>query len=488
MKTFLPLIATLATLALTEGVMVCYYGSWAVYRQGDGKFDVENIDPGICTHLIFGFAGLGYDNTIKVLDPWNELCDNYGKCAYDRFTALKQKNTNLVTLLAVGGWNEGSEKYSAMAADASSRATFVNSAIDLLKAHDFDGLDLDWEYPTQRGGAPEDKANFVLLLQDLADALHANGMMLSVAVSAGKATIDPAYDIPGMAAVIDLMNLMSYDLHGAWESYTHHQSGLYAHPADTGDNLYLNQDFAINYWIDGGMPANKIAQGVPLYGRCWTLAGSDTGYYAAASGPGVAGPYTASPGFMGYNEICELQQSEGWTIVDDPDMHEPYTYSVSHSNVWCSYDHAESCKTKANYAKDKGLAGMMVWSIETDDFLGKCGRSFDLIKTLVETFTGTEITPPPTQSTTTRDPNESTTAPATAPPTPPPEGTCSKPGINADPENCHHYYLCSQNTNGGYDATEEPCASGTLFNPNSYICDWDYVVCALPDVCANDCP
>lgn len=92
--------------------MVCYFGSWAVYRYGNGKFDVETIDPYICTHLVFGFAGLGSDNRIKVLDPWNELCDNYGKCAYDRFTALKQQNPGLITTLAVGGWNEGSTKYS----------------------------------------------------------------------------------------------------------------------------------------------------------------------------------------------------------------------------------------------------------------------------------------------------------------------------------------------------------------------------------------
>jgi len=63
--------------------MVCYYGSWAVYRPGAGKFDVEDIDPFVCTHIIYGFAGLGPDNTIVSLDSWNDLYDNYGKgCNY----------------------------------------------------------------------------------------------------------------------------------------------------------------------------------------------------------------------------------------------------------------------------------------------------------------------------------------------------------------------------------------------------------------------
>lgn len=34
--------------------LVCYYGSWAVYRPEGGKFPVENIDPFLCTHIIYG--------------------------------------------------------------------------------------------------------------------------------------------------------------------------------------------------------------------------------------------------------------------------------------------------------------------------------------------------------------------------------------------------------------------------------------------------
>lgn len=47
-----------SVLAADTGKVVCYFGSWAVWRPGDGKFDVEDIDPFLCTHAIFGFAGL----------------------------------------------------------------------------------------------------------------------------------------------------------------------------------------------------------------------------------------------------------------------------------------------------------------------------------------------------------------------------------------------------------------------------------------------
>jgi chitinase len=52
---------------------VCYYGSWAVYRPGNGKFDVENIDPTLCTHLIYTFVGVSSEGGVTILDSWNEI-------------------------------------------------------------------------------------------------------------------------------------------------------------------------------------------------------------------------------------------------------------------------------------------------------------------------------------------------------------------------------------------------------------------------------
>ena len=50
---------------------------------------------------------------------------------------------------------------------------------------------------------------------------------------------------------------------------------------------------------------------------------------------------------------------------------------------WVSYDNIESIRLKSQFAYDQGLAGVMVWSIDTDDFRGKCGGpTFPLLRTI----------------------------------------------------------------------------------------------------------
>lgn len=85
---------------------------------------------------------------------------------YAKFNALKAHNKNLKTLLAIGGWNEGSTRFSKLVADPEARQNFVKSALKYLRQHNFDGLDLDWEYPASRDGSKAaDKANYALLVK-----------------------------------------------------------------------------------------------------------------------------------------------------------------------------------------------------------------------------------------------------------------------------------------------------------------------------------
>lgn len=73
---------------------------------------------------------------------------NYWDKEYYRdFINLKSKKPSLKFYLSVGGWDAGGKIFSKMASSTKSREAFIESALKTLKRYDFDGLDVDWEYP-----------------------------------------------------------------------------------------------------------------------------------------------------------------------------------------------------------------------------------------------------------------------------------------------------------------------------------------------------
>lgn len=48
-------------------------------RPGNGNFDIDNIDPNLCTHLVYAFIGANWDGSVRVMDPWNDLEEDWGK-------------------------------------------------------------------------------------------------------------------------------------------------------------------------------------------------------------------------------------------------------------------------------------------------------------------------------------------------------------------------------------------------------------------------
>ncbi|TMW42614.1 hypothetical protein DOY81_012308, partial [Sarcophaga bullata] len=105
--------------------IICYHGSWSAHRQNLGKFSLEtDMNPLLCTHLIYAFCGLQQTGELKINDPHLDLDDDIkGRGNYQIFNNLKLKNPSLKTLLSVGGWTEGSLNFSIVAADPTKRAT-----------------------------------------------------------------------------------------------------------------------------------------------------------------------------------------------------------------------------------------------------------------------------------------------------------------------------------------------------------------------------
>jgi chitinase len=119
--------------------IVCYYTNWAQYRPKPNAYFAEDIDPSLCTHIIFAFAKINEHYELQAYE-WNDENQDWTKGMYQRVVDLKNSNKDLKVMLAVGGWNHGSTLFSNMVADLRLRKKFVNTTIEFLKRNNFDGL------------------------------------------------------------------------------------------------------------------------------------------------------------------------------------------------------------------------------------------------------------------------------------------------------------------------------------------------------------
>ncbi|KAL8559486.1 hypothetical protein ACOMHN_037150 [Nucella lapillus] len=251
-----------------------------------------------------------------------------------------------------------------MVAVAQSRREFAQQSLAFIKKHGFDGLDLDWEYPANRGSPAGDRERFTLLVKQLRktfdkDATECGGRkwLLTAAVGAGKEVIDSGYDVPAIAPCFDFISLMAYDFHGKLGGVTGHHSALFAHDGETGEQRYLNVDWAAQYWMQMGCPREKLVIGIPMFARTFKLRSpSANALGAPVLDAGEAGMYTREKGLLAYYEVYQL-------------------HKMAERDQWVAYEDIDSVREKARYVKVNGYGGVMTWCLDLDDFSGTlCGE------------------------------------------------------------------------------------------------------------------
>ena len=151
--------------------------------------------------------------------------------------------------------------------------------------------------------------------------------------------------------------MQGYDLVGAWDPVTGHQSNLY-----TTAQSPFSVDLAVDTYLAQGAPAGKIVIGIPYYGRGWSGAGSaNNGLYQPASGP-ARGTY--EDGVDDYKKVIAKQG----TVYYDPVAGAAWKYG--NSAFW-SYDTPQVIAQKTAYVKANGLGGTMAWSLDGDTPAGE---------------------------------------------------------------------------------------------------------------------
>ena len=363
-RLFLSACATLLAIgcqSAPDRTLGMYYTEW-------GRMPVDSLPVEKLSHVYYAFSVVSEDGRAVLKDREIALGTGGAPGKLAQLQALKKRNPELKTMLSIGGWAD-SGLFSDAALTAEGRTKFAASAVALLEEHGFDGLDIDWEYPSGGGlegnvERPEDPVNCTLLMKELREQLDVLGdprgvhYLLTVASAAGEQI--KGYDLLGMAEYLDWFNVMVYDYHGSWENTSNHHTPLYDNPNDPGSDT-SNGDWTIQYYLDQGVPPHKLVLGCALYSKSWGGVGSqDGGLFKESTQRARGGNYSTM-----YRRL--LENPDDYEELWDEHAQVSYIHSKTLAGgSFYTYDGIRSIQAKLKFATERGMSGVMFWEASGD--------------------------------------------------------------------------------------------------------------------------
>ncbi|MBQ7499545.1 MAG: hypothetical protein IJT91_01485 [Clostridia bacterium] len=270
-------------------------------------------------------------------------------------------NNNLSTFESWLGRNENAEG-------------LAQQMLDIVEENDFDGIDIDYEFPRDHMRRSQVFVHFIATLREGLDAFSAqNGKqyILSIAVPATTWAFS-LFDMPALAEYVDYFNMMNYDMF-INSAYTHH----HASPYDNALNGIVGGSAAsdIALYIKNGIPTSKIVVGCGMYAHTWTaVTGGENGLY---------GKGTLSGSNYHYTDLLDSYVNKGGFVrYWDDDAKAPYLFNKK-TKVFISYDDDESVGYKCDLVNEYDVRGLMIFDYCTCDGIGFFDRVYDRLTTKI---------------------------------------------------------------------------------------------------------
>lgn len=332
------------------------------YLHGRKNWTPAQIPGDKITYLNYSFAkikGLSLGEDVPNIQKISEIRTLY---------------PHLKINISIGGW--AADGFSDAVVSQRNRETFSSEIVKFIKKYNFDGVDIDWEYPGSALGGikarTEDAKNYTAFLKLLHTKLHAETKeyILSAAIGADADLID-SLAVDGQYSYtqyLDFINVMTYDLRGSWTNITGHHANLYAYPQENGA-LSANQ--AVKQLLSHHVPASKIVVGAAAYSRDWYTFDEPNTQPIIGKVAHSNGTHTTD-----YNDLKLILKKHPANCHWDNTALAPYYFD---GEVFMSFEDTKSIASKAEFVHQNNLGGLMLWELSLD-------AESDLIRAAAETL------------------------------------------------------------------------------------------------------
>jgi chitinase len=329
---FISLLIGITNLVPAQPIVATYYRSWKNLPAPD-KVKFNNI-----THIIQAFAWPDTVGSIHFL---------VGVPNQNLIQATHSANKKI--LLSFGG-QANSDGFGVMTSDSVYRRNFITNVSNILSLYNYDGIDIDWEYPSNLQGK-----QLTVLVTELRQAFNSiNSSWLITLAVPPTSYYGQNYQYENMIKYVDWFAIMTYGYHGSFSGHSGHNAPLYQSPLDNDGAV----SYSVGYmYFTRKVPQNKLLLGIPFFGMRFNSAG----LYQSFKG---------SVPDLDFVEVMDTLQSGGWSYNWDTVSSVPYLQNNGRTGL-ITFDDTMSVRLKTEYSFSKNLGGVMVWALDQDMIDGK---------------------------------------------------------------------------------------------------------------------